>query len=80
MSQWRRSWLWCEMANNGDDLREFFISLDSCVAQVNTALDQYDVNSIERIQRRLEEHLRLLNIFISLVAAEVSATKHCYDS
>lgn len=57
--------------NIKEDVREFLLSLDDFLAQMRN-IERQDTNTVERNQRRVEEHLRILNILTSLLSGQVN--------
>ena len=55
--------------NINHDVREFLLSLDDSLSQLDS-IQQLEQNTIERNQRRIKENLKILNIFISLLLLE----------
>ena len=58
--------------NVNQDVREFLLSLDDSLSQLDN-IQRLEHNTIERNQRRIEENLRILNIFISLLSEQVNS-------
>ena len=56
--------------NINHDVREYLLSLHDSLSQLDN-VQQLEHNTIERNQRRIEENLRILNIFISLLSEQV---------